>query len=103
EGLLELTNSGKKFEVIEYLKNVPSKKELKEVLSFLNISPDELVRKNEAVWKDNFKGKQLTDEEIVEAMIANPKLIERPIIIKDNKAIIGRPKELITKFLTKKN
>lgn len=103
EGLLELTNSGKEFEVIEYLKNVPSKKELEEVLSFLNISPDELVRKNEAVWKDNFKGKELTDEEIVEAMIANPKLIERPIIIKGNKAIIGRPKELITKFLTKKN
>jgi len=65
----------------------------------VNIKPIELVRKNEAVWKEHFKNKELTDSEIVSAMVKYPKLIERPIIINGNKAVIGRPTERIASIL----
>jgi arsenate reductase len=58
-----------------------------------------LVRKNEAIWKENFKGKELSDEDIIDAMIQNPKLIERPIVINNDKAAIGRPLENIQNIL----
>ena len=54
-----------------------------------------MVRKGEAIWKENFKNKDLTDEQIIKAMAENPKLIERPIVVVGNKAIIGRPPELV--------
>ncbi|MCF2873931.1 MULTISPECIES: arsenate reductase (glutaredoxin) [unclassified Tenacibaculum] len=94
-GLQILEESGKEFEVVKYLDNIPSKEELTEVISLLNISPIELVRKNEKIWKEEFKGKDLSDAEIIDAMIANPKLIERPIVVNGNKAVIGRPPENI--------
>ncbi|MGX1930398.1 arsenate reductase (glutaredoxin) [Flagellimonas sp. 2504JD4-2] len=99
EGLEYLEKTGENFEVVRYLENVPTKEELKEVISYLGISPEELVRKNEAVWKESFKGKTLSDEAIVDAMIENPKLIERPIIIKGKKAVIGRPADKIDTLL----
>lgn len=95
EGLNILENSGKEFEVIKYLTNVPSKQELLDVIKKLNISPIDLVRKNESVWKEKFQDLQLTDDAIVEAMLAFPILIERPIVINGNKAVIGRPPEKI--------
>ncbi len=98
-GLSILEKSGKQFKVIKYLEDIPTKAELKEVISLLNISPEELVRKNEAIWKELFKGKSLTDEAIIDAMVAHPKLIERPIVINGNKAIIGRPPERIIEIL----
>ena len=94
-GLEILENSGKEFEVVKYLDNIPTEKELKNIIQLLGIKPIALVRKNEAAWKDNYKGKDLSDAEIVSAMIAHPKLIERPIIINGNKAVIGRPPEKI--------
>jgi arsenate reductase len=95
EGLEILEKSGKDFEVIKYLEDVPSENDLKNIIKLLNIKPIELVRKNETIWKENFKGKDLSDGEIVSALIKNPKLIERPIVINGNKAIIGRPSERI--------
>lgn len=94
-GLQILEESGKEFEVVKYLDNIPSKEELTEVINLLNISPIELVRKNEKIWKEEFKGKDLSDAEIIDAMITNPKLIERPIVVNGNKAVIGRPPENI--------
>ncbi|WP_299120773.1 arsenate reductase (glutaredoxin) [uncultured Tenacibaculum sp.] len=94
-GLQILEESGKEFEIVKYLDNVPSKEELTEVINLLNISPIELVRKNEKIWKEEFKGKDLSDAEIIDAMITNPKLIERPIVVNGNKAVIGRPPENI--------
>lgn len=99
EGLEILEKSGKDFEVIKYLEDVPSEKELKNLIKLLNIKPIELVRKNEALWKENFKNKYLSDAEIINAMIKNPKLIERPIVINANKAIIGRPPTSILSIL----
>ena len=81
------------FEIIEYLKNPLSIEEIMVLLSQLNINPIELVRKQETSWKENYKGKKLTETEIINAMAENPKLIERPIVVKNNKAIIGRPPE----------
>ncbi|WP_299157500.1 arsenate reductase (glutaredoxin) [uncultured Tenacibaculum sp.] len=94
-GLEILENSGKEFEVVKYLDNIPSKDELKEIINLLNISPIQLVRKNEKIWKEEFKGKELSDTEIINAMVNNPKLIERPIVINGKKAVIGRPPENI--------
>lgn len=99
EGLQVLEESGKQFEVVNYLEKVPTKKELKKIIDLLGISPIELVRKNEKIWKENFKGKQLSNDEIIEIMIANPKLIERPIIINEDRAVIGRPTEKIFEII----
>lgn len=94
-GVQILEESGKDFEIVKYLEDAPSENELKEIISLLNISPIQLVRKNEKIWKEEFKGKELSDTEIIKAMIKNPKLIERPIVINGNKAVIGRPPESI--------
>lgn len=99
EGLQILENSGKEFEIIKYLEDIPSEEELAKIINKLNINPIQLVRKNEKVWKENYKGKDLSDHEIVKAMIENPKLIERPIIINNNKAVIGRPPETILEVI----
>lgn len=98
-GLQILEASGKEFEVVPYLKDIPTVKELKEIIELLGISPIDLVRKNEAIWKENYKGKTLTGSEIIEAMVNNPKLIERPIVINGDKAVIGRPPEKIHEIL----
>lgn len=98
-GVEILENSGKEFEIVKYLDDIPTKKELTEIIKLLGISPIELVRKNEKIWKENYKGKELTDTEIVTAMVKNPKLIERPIVINGNKAVIGRPPENILNII----
>jgi arsenate reductase len=87
------------FEVIKYLDTPLNENELEEILDTLKISPIQLVRKNEAVWKEQFKGKELSDNQIIAAMVKFPKLIERPIIINDNKAVIGRPSEKISEII----
>ncbi|WP_396601177.1 arsenate reductase (glutaredoxin) [Algibacter sp. R77976] len=98
-GLELLEKSGKDFEVVKYLENVPSIKELRDIIKLLNIKPIALVRKNEAIWKEKFKNKDLSDSDIIAAMAEYPKLIERPIVINGNKAVIGRPTELISTIL----
>lgn len=99
QGVALLEENNATFEIVKYLDNVPSIKELTEIISLLNIPPIKLVRKNEAVWKENFKGKELSDNELIKTIIENPKLIERPIVINGNKAIIGRPTENILRIL----
>ncbi|MFK5974153.1 MAG: arsenate reductase (glutaredoxin) [Flavobacteriaceae bacterium] len=99
EGLAILEKSGQDFEVIKYLEDIPNKKELKEIIRVLGITAEQLLRKGEAIWKENFKGKALSDDDIVDAMIQYPKLIERPIVVNKNKAVIGRPPQDILKIL----
>lgn len=98
-GLEILENSGKEFEVVKYLESVPSESELKAIITLLNIKPIELIRKNEAIWKSDYKDKKLSDKEIIAVMVNNPKLIERPIVINGNKAVIGRPAESILEII----
>lgn len=88
-------NTKEKIEIVEYLNNVPTVKELTEITTLLKIKPEELVRKGEDVYKEKFKGKTMKDSEWIKAMIENPKLIERPIVVANNKAIIGRPPEKV--------
>lgn len=94
-----IEESGAKVEVVEYLKDTPDYQELKDIIDILGISPEELVRKGEADYKENFKGKELSDEEWIEAMVKYPKLIERPIVINGKKAVIGRPPEKVLELL----
>ncbi len=99
QGVAFLEEAKVDFEIIKYLETPLKKEELKDILVKLNYTPIQLVRKTEAIWKENFKGKELSDEEIIEAMVSNPKLIERPIILKDNKAVVARPTEKISELL----
>lgn len=95
QGLKILEKSGKPFEVIKYMETIPKENELKDVISKLKIKPIALVRTNETIWKDNYKGQDLSDVDIIKAMVQYPKLIERPIVINNDKAVIGRPPERI--------
>ena len=88
-----LQENGVEPEVVLYLENIPSTEELRDLLSKLEITPMQLIRKGEKDWKENYKGKELSDAQLIQAMIAHPKLIERPIVVKDNKAVLGRPPE----------
>ena len=99
EGLAILQESGKEFDVVEYLKDVPTAEGLARIINKLGIAPIELVRKNEAIWKEEFKGKELNDTEIVDAMVLYPKLIERPIVVDGDRAVLGRPPEKIADFI----
>ena len=93
ESLLLLREKNVTIEVIEYLKNPLLKRELEEIISILKIEPEALIRKNEVIYKQYYKGKELSKKEAIEAMITYPILIQRPIILKDGKGVIGRPPE----------
>jgi arsenate reductase len=99
QGLAILEDSKLNFETIKYLETPLSVKELVDLIKLLNIAPIDLVRKNEAIWKENFKNKNLSNAEIISAMVKNPKLIERPIVVNNGKAVVGRPPEIIKTIL----
>jgi arsenate reductase len=86
-------------EVIEYLKKIPTLKEFKTLLAKLNMKPEQLLRKGEKVYKEKLKNLNLSDEEWIHIMLENPILIERPIIVKGNRAIVGRPIENVIELL----
>ncbi|MFD2890564.1 arsenate reductase (glutaredoxin) [Flavobacterium chuncheonense] len=99
DGVCELEILNQNFEVRKYLDEPFSKTELIDVIQKLNIEPIELVRTKEKIWIENYKGKDLSAEQIIDAMLDNPKLIERPIVVNGNKAVIARPKEKINEIL----
>jgi arsenate reductase len=94
-----LEEHGEEITLIKYLETPPTVAKLTELISLLGIAPIALVRQQEAQWKEKFKGKALTDAEIVNAMVAHPKLIERPIAIKGFKATVGRSPEKVLEIL----
>ena len=98
EGVQYLTDKGVKFEIIEYLKDNLSKETIQILLNKLNITALDLIRKNEKIWKENYKDKNLSEKELIEILNREPKLIERPIIEIENLAVIARPKENIDKL-----
>ena len=99
EGLQMLNDSGENFEVREYLKEPVSEEELTDLIGKLGIAPIELVRTQEKLWKENYKSRDLSDKELIRVMAENPKLIERPIVVKGNSAVIGRPASKIQELL----
>ena len=88
-----LEESGQPFKTIEYLKDVPTAEELKAVLKKLKLKPHDLIRTKEPFYLQNYKGKELTDDEWILAMTEHPILMERPIVINGTKAVIARPPE----------
>ena len=94
-----INNKNIDIEIIKYLESTPSKEELKHILTLLNFKPIDLIRKNESIWKSEYKGKALSEADLVKAMIAEPKLIERPILSTSEAAVVGRPIEAAQAFL----
>ena len=95
-----LNEQGLETEIRLYLENPPNAKELTSILAMLGISARELLRKGEPDYKAlNLADPGVSDTEIIQAMTEYPKLIERPIVIKDGKATIGRPPELILELI----
>ena len=92
-------NTNEKFEKVEYLVETPSEKEIKEILKMLGMKAEQLVRKKEPLYKENYEGKKISNAEWIKILHNNPILIERPIVVKDGKAIIGRPVETIIEFI----
>ncbi|MFT3961300.1 arsenate reductase (glutaredoxin) [Propionivibrio sp.] len=85
--------------VVEYLKTPPSREELQAVLKKLGMRPSELVRRGEDVFKENYAGKTLSEEQWLDALVAHPILIERPIVVRGDRAVVGRPPEKVLELL----
>jgi len=86
--------------VVEYLKTPPSKSELKLILKMLQLKPRDLLRKKEPEYKEQgLDNMSLTDEQVLDIMLAHPKLIERPIVVNNDKAALGRPPETVLEIL----
>ena len=99
EALGFLKEGGVDFDVVEYLKEEQTLQDITDLLAKLGVSALELMRKGEKDYLENVKGKSLTEDELINLLVKFPKLIERPIIIKGNKAIIGRPPTLVVDFI----
>lgn len=91
ECLAYLESKNQSFEVVKYLENPLNYEELSALIQKLNLSPIELIRTKESIWIENYKGKTLPNEDIIAAMVAHPILIERPIVVYKDKAVIARP------------
>lgn len=100
ETLNFIKEAGHEVEIIEYLKNPPSEKSLKQIVSKLGISVSDLLRKNEAVYKEKFKDKTINEDGWYKILSNNPILIERPIVVAESDAILGRPPENVLKLLS---
>jgi arsenate reductase len=98
-GLQYLKDKGIEPEVVEYLKEPLSEEELKDLLVRLHKKPDGIIRKQEALFKSDLKGKNFNDDEWVKILLENPKLIQRPIVVKGPKAVIGDPASNIDALL----
>ena len=95
-----LQDNGVEPDVVEYLKNPPSKNRLKQILKMLGLEPRQLMRAKETEYKEQgLADESLTQEQLIDAMLATPKLIERPIVINGDKAAIGRPPESVLEIL----
>jgi arsenate reductase len=99
ESLALLEEHGVQAKVVEYLKTPVQADELKQIISMLGISAEALIRKGESIYKETFKGKTLTEDEWINVMVEHPKLMERPIVVNEGKAVIGRPPEKVLTLL----
>lgn len=99
ETLALIRERGHQPHIVEYLKTPPSETELSAIVRKLGIKPLDLVRRNEQVFKDKYAGKTLSDKEWIKAMVADPILIQRPIVVRGDAAAIGRPPEDVERLL----
>ncbi|MFQ5334635.1 MAG: arsenate reductase (glutaredoxin) [Flavobacteriales bacterium] len=99
EALQILSESGREFTVVEYIKNPLTMEDISDLLVRLNIKPVHLIRKNEKIFKEEFRGLEFSDEEWIKVLSEQPKLIERPIVVNGHKAVIARPPEKVRDVL----
>lgn len=97
-----LESKGIEFETVEYLKTPLNQKQIKALLKLLGLKAEEIVRKSEPLYIENFADKKFTEAQWIKILAQNPILIERPIIVKGNKAIVGRPPEKVLKLIKKR-
>lgn len=90
-----LKESGQNIQLVDYLKNGLTKEEIVYILNLLNLEPLDIIRSNEEIFKTHFKGKTLSREEWIDSLITFPILLERPIVLMNGKAVVGRPPELV--------
>lgn len=95
ETLALLESKKKEVEVVLYLESPPDEAKLTQLIKYLGISAHDLIRKEESVFKENIKGRQLTEKQLIQWMAKHPILIQRPIVVAGSKAVIGRPPELV--------
>lgn len=91
--------AGIEAEVIEYLKMPPSRLELEDLLRKLGMKPSELIRKGEEIWKANYAARELSEADCLEALLAHPHLMERPVVVRGERAVVARPPERILDLL----
>ena len=101
EALTILQQKVSQIKIIEYLKSPPSKLEIQQILKMLNISAFDLIRKGEKIFKEKYKDQQLSESDYIDILCLHPILIQRPIIIKDNCAVLGRPPINVLDLLNK--
>lgn len=102
EALAVLESAGINPEIRLYLQEPPDKLELSSILAKLGLKPEEIIRKGEDIFKEKYKGKSLSDDEWLHVLVENPVLIERPIVIMGEKAVVGRPVDNVTELLSTK-
>ncbi len=94
-----IAEQGVDAEIVDYLATPPNREELRALLKMLGMRPAELLRRGEAVFKENYAGRSLSDEEWLDALVAHPILIERPIVVRGDRAVLGRPPEKVLELL----
>ena len=94
-----LEDEGTSFEVVEYLKTPLKQNEIKDLLIKLDLKAEDIIRKGEKLFKENYKGKTISESEWLKILAENPILIERPIFVKGDKAVVGRPPEKVLDLL----
>ena len=99
EGMCLLEGLGDEVEIIEYTKHPLTEEQLAELIAKLGIKPVQLVRTKEEIYKTKFADRKMTPKQWIKAMIKYPELMERPIVVKGNQAVIGRPPSLITELI----
>lgn len=99
ETLKLLNDKGINPEIVLYLEKTPDASEIKQILSMLNLSAEDLLRKKEAIYRENFCSSKFTEDEWIRIMVENPKLIERPIVLNGDRAVIARPPEKVLELL----
>lgn len=94
-----LESKGVQAEVVEYLKTPPDRDELRALLRKLGLRARDIVRTGESIYKTQFQGRELTDDDWIDALIAHPILIERPIVVAGDRAVVARPPERVLELL----
>lgn len=99
ETLALLREHGIEPQVIEYLQQPPTAAQLKSIVAKLGIKPEALLRKGEEIYKTKYAGKTLTDAQWIDAMVNDPILIERPIVVSGKRAALGRPPQNVLQLV----